>query len=323
MNLVDPTIEFLTEEEYRAAIPEIESLFRASFGRGLGNGYLSWRYLDNPATDLLACVARDTEGRIVANYSASPCIMTTGEGTVRTALSMTTMTHPDYQGRGMFTILAEALYGHMVDSGYSMVWGFPNPISHRPFVERLKWLDIYEIPTMILEVNKVNEKNVLRDSGVLRDDEFDLAYGQNLGLDGMIHLCKNETYLRWRYADNPIHNYCCFALDTNGRARSYAVVKAYGDDGVDLVDFQACDAKDGAALMSSVVRYARDEGRQRVFTWAPRHHFMHGLCERFGFANDLPVTYFGTRALSEVSTNELDVCNYSRWFVQMGDSDVY
>ena len=322
MSATELTIDFLGRETYRESIPKLESLFQSSFGRDMAEGYLAWRYVDNPASDLLACVARDGDV-VVANYSASPCVMTTGDDEIRSALSMTTMTHPDYQGRGLFTTLAEALYGRMAEAGYGMVWGFPNAISHRPFVERLGWFDIYEVPAMQLDIAAARDRAMRPSSSVRYDDEFKLEYERNPSLSNMLHVRKSASYLRWRYAANPLHEYRCLALEEEGCARSYAVVKAYGDSSLDLVDFQARDAEDGAVLLSSVVRHAREGGLDRVHTWAPRHHMMHGLCERLGFANGLPVTYFAACALNAGEVKRLGLQHYGRWFIQMGDSDVY
>ena len=321
MNTPELTVDFLDRESYQRTVPEIEALFQTSFGRALGEGYLAWRYLDNPAGGLLACVARDGD-QIVANYSASPCVMTTGDDEVRTALSMTTMTHPDYQGRGLFTTLADTLYQHMAGRGYAAVWGFPNTLSHRPIVQRLRWFDIYEVPTMTLDISAVRTRALRPGPDVRYDDGFDLDYEPNPTLMGMLHVRKSADYLRWRYAANPLHSYQCLVLCDSGRVRSYAVVKKYGD-ALDLVDFQVRDAEDGAVLLSSVVRHAQDKGLGRVLTWAPRHHLMHGACERLGFANGLPITYFGARAFDADATGRLDLHHYTRWFVQMGDSDVY
>lgn len=321
MSTPELTVDFLDPESYRDAIPEIEVLFQTSFERDLGEGYLRWRYLDNPAGGLLACVARDGD-QIVANYSASPCVMTVGADDVRTALSMTTMTHPGYQGRGLFTTLAQALYGYMADTGHSMVWGFPNALSHRPIVQRLRWFDIYEVPTMTLDVAAVRERAMREGPEVRHDDGFELDYAPNPSLGGMLHVRKSGDYLRWRYAANPLNSYRCLVLQDETRVRSYAVVKEYGD-ALDLVDFQVRDADNGAVLLSSVVRLARDGGRDRVLTWAPRHHLMHGLCERLGFVNGLPITYFGARAFDADAAETLGVHHFDRWFIQMGDSDVY
>ena len=43
---------------------------------------------------------------------------------------MDTMTHPDYQGQGVFTKLAKACYDITAIDGYRVLYGFPNPYSY-------------------------------------------------------------------------------------------------------------------------------------------------------------------------------------------------
>jgi predicted acetyltransferase len=55
------------------------------------------------------CVAVDN-GQIVANYSALPTIVVFGKRKLKTALSLNTMTDPEYAGKGLFITLANMLY---------------------------------------------------------------------------------------------------------------------------------------------------------------------------------------------------------------------
>lgn len=56
-----------------------------------------------------------------------------------TGLSGTTMTHPEYRGKGLFPVLARSTYARMKAANMAMVWGFPNAMSHRGFVRNLNW----------------------------------------------------------------------------------------------------------------------------------------------------------------------------------------
>jgi GNAT superfamily N-acetyltransferase len=70
--------------------------------------------------------------------------MKVGDDDVVATLSLDTMVHPDFRGQGMFTKLAEDLYGRIANDGMPIVYGFPNAQSHGGFVKYLKWVDLVE-----------------------------------------------------------------------------------------------------------------------------------------------------------------------------------
>lgn len=294
----------------------ILSLFEKSFNRSSQREFFTWRYLDNPLQDLLVNVFMDNG--IVANYSASPCIMNIQGCEVKTALSMTTMTHPEYMGRGLFTQLANQLYDHMKHQEYMMVWGFPNNQSHYTFISKLQWKDIYEIPTMRFVINKKYKDT----TEVTTDNDFELNYVKNKSLTELIHVVKDKRYLNWRYAQNPINKYTNFVIADKEYVSSFVVVKQY-EEQLDIVDFQARDKEEGFQLMYRLLAYASTHELEAINCWAPRHHFMHGICEKIGFTNLAPVTYLGARQLNSQALGNVTTMNYSDWFIQMGDSDVY
>jgi hypothetical protein len=307
---------FLNHDTYLQEIPQLVGLFQRSFGRSLDPQYLKWRYVDNPCQDLLVNVHFENEA-IVANYSASPCMLKIDGQSVKTALSMTTMTDPMFAGRGLFNKLACELYEYMTEKNYAMVWGFPNSNSHYAFMNKLKWVDIYEIPTMKFVLNKRVEKNIIYTS----DNQFLLNYERSQYLGDLIHVVKNAKYLQWRYASNPNNQYTNLVISQHGCVSSYCVIKRYNQQ-VDIVDLQAQNRDEGQSLLLQAIQWASENDLGAVNCWAPRHHFMHGLCERLGFTNGEPVTYLGARTLSTVPQSKR-INDYSRWYLQMGDSDVY
>ncbi len=306
---------FLSHDEYLENIDGLAGLFLKSFGRGIRKDFLKWRYVDNPTKEIFVNIIKD-ENRIIANYSASPCQLSINGIARKSALSMTTMTDPEFAGRGLFQKLAEELYDSLQEKGYSAVWGFPNNQSHKTFNTKLKWQDIYEIPTMSLRVNM--SKDLKPSGSVVYDNGFLLEYSPVVSIKDLIHVVKDQTYLQWRYLRNPINAYVNIVVKNGEKASSYCVVKKYNME-LDLVDFQASDAEQGIELIRSVIEYAKEQHLEKINCWAPRHHFMHGICERHGFANGEPITYLGVRSFGAFELS----CDYSDWFIQMGDSDVY
>jgi hypothetical protein len=298
---------------------KLETLFRASFDRQIPLGYLDWRYFDNNQEQLLFAVEiPDLDP--VASYSVFPVDLISDGKTCRTAMSMTTMTHPQCRGKGLFQKLAAELYSQAEVLQISAVWGFPNASSHPTFNDKLCWSDIYEIPTMTLDIAKAETGKLSLSAEVQRDDEFSLDY-PDLPKDGLIRVHRSKSYLSWRYARNPVNTYHNFVLSRQGKVSSYVVTKSYGD-GIDLVDIQPANPQEARALFAHIAKLSLDKGLRQICCWAPTHHSVHGVLERLGFQNSSPVTYFGGRELIPSATSP-GWSNYKNWYIQMGDSDVY
>jgi hypothetical protein len=231
-----------------------------------------------------------------------------------TALSMSTMTDPDYRGLGLFQSLAKELYIKLLDLQYSMVWGFPNNLSHLTFIRKLGWKDIYEIPTMHLDLKEKTTLTIILDF----DDDFEMDYSD---CEPQANICvfKDRNYLRWRFADHPINKYINIVIRNNEKVTSYCVVKQYSNL-LDIVDIQPKDFTEAKELLINVIQYAKEKYLTGINCWCPRHHFLHEIYERLGFVNREPITYFAALQLNVI---EGDIKDYSNWYIQMGDSDVY
>ncbi|NDG65186.1 MAG: GNAT family N-acetyltransferase, partial [Planctomycetes bacterium] len=99
----------VAKPDWPAMKGKLETLFRASFDRPIPLGYLDWRYFDNSQEQLLFAVEIPDHDP-VASYSAFPVDLISDGKTCRTAMSMTTMTHPHWRGKGLFQKLAAELY---------------------------------------------------------------------------------------------------------------------------------------------------------------------------------------------------------------------
>ncbi|HCS74426.1 MAG TPA: GNAT family N-acetyltransferase [Clostridiales bacterium] len=303
--------------QFLGNIENIQHLFRRSFNREIERRYIVWRYVDNPLKHTLVSVNYDN-GNVTANYSACPCYLSYKSITMKSALSMTTMTDPDYRGKGIFPLLARELYDFICQNGYKMVWGFPNHFSHAKFITSLNWSNIYEIPTMVLNLSSYTFKGTIQYE---TDNTFDMSYDDSIIRDDLIHVLKSQIYLKWRYAQNPVNKYYNIVILEHEKVSSYLVFKYYGQC-LDIVDFQVVNYDEAEYLLQAVIGIANDHKLSYINCWAPVHHFIHPLCEKYGFRSSTPITYFGGRILDE-QLDQKDYLNYSNWYIQMGDSDVY
>lgn len=300
---------------------DVKSLFSESFDRDVSLDFLNWRYLDNPFNKILFKTHYESEC-LQASYSVSPTKILVDSKQFDSAISMTTMTHPAARGRGLFPKLAAQLFEFMSENDFKLVYAFPNDMSHRTFIEKLDWQDIYEIPTMVLRDVSKRKLEKFYEDNVVRDDQLELNY-DNLAVQSKIVIKKDSSYLKWRYLKNPNNSYQVFAIQdkSTGKVRSTFITKPYSDS-IDIVDMQPANEEDGQILLSNVIDYFSSEGAKSFSVWCPTHHFMHKIIEKLGFKNESPITYFCGKQLNTFHTKAAWE-DYRSWYIQMGDSDVY
>lgn len=144
------------ELEFRAAgsdAPLLEAyagLFAACFPEAghLHGDYLRWLYRDNPAGAVVGVDAWDGE-RLAAHYACIPAAAQVDGRERRVLLSLNTATHPDYQGRGLFTRLAEATYDAGARAGHALVYGVANANSTPGFLRKLGFAHVASLDARV------------------------------------------------------------------------------------------------------------------------------------------------------------------------------
>ena len=116
----------------------IAALFETVFGVTRPASYGVWKFDENPAGPPITVVAEDA-GRIVGQYMLLPTPLRLGKQRILGAQSLDTMTHPDYRGQGMFTLLANESFSIALTRGVEALYGFPNENSLHGFIRRLNW----------------------------------------------------------------------------------------------------------------------------------------------------------------------------------------
>jgi GNAT superfamily N-acetyltransferase len=131
LTLQSSGIEPAKLQHYAALLSEV-------FGAGpkFTPAALAWRYRDNPAGQVVGADAWAGE-RLAAHYVTCPLTAMVEGVPRRGLLSLNTATHPDFQGRGLFTRLAEATYAAGAAAGYDFVIGVANANSTPGFERKL------------------------------------------------------------------------------------------------------------------------------------------------------------------------------------------
>lgn len=308
----------------------ILNLFRQAFGQEMRLDVWRWRFLDNPADAGRTFIHLMWDGQVLAgHYAVSPVRMRLAGEQALAALSMTTMTHPAYSGRGVFTALARSVYSALAGAGYRLVWGFPNENSHYGFVRKLGWVDVYQVP--MLRARLLARRMPVRPSPHVRpiaafDQQFDDLFSQSLRQFPNC-VVRSADHLNWRYLQHPLRPYQALGLWDGHRALGYVVCKFFNpkEGGLqgDLVDLVLpTDDEAAVELLGHACHVLAEGGALAVNLWLSPHHPVHGLLEKWGFEPGAPVTWLGGRVLdSTLDSASMD--RFRDWYITMGDSDVF
>lgn len=304
-------IRKLNQKDLLNNIESFCDLYRKAFTAPVSRTIIEQRYLENPYKELLMYVAVDN-GKIIANYSAVPISVYVDGIERKSALSLNTMTDPEYEGRGLFTKLATALYEHLANNEYAMIIGFPNNIANHVFNTRLGWSTVLEIPTLKLPLNTC--QIAVDDKNTTFSDTFD-GLISNEYLD-YIHVSLSEEYVAWRFRNNKEKQYRVLSLNNS----NWLVYQFYNEE-INITEISCDDKNSEQMLISKIVSLGKREGYSYITTWCKINTERHNYLEKMGFRISSPIRSFGLRCFDE--SIKKAVYDPRKWFIQMGDDNTY
>ena len=116
--------------------------------RKFSTASLAWLYTENPVGMALGFDAFDGD-QLVAHYVCIPTNILGSAGPLRALLSLNTATLPKYQGRGLFTQLAQTTFEAAKQFGYDCIYGVANQNSTKGFVQKLGFSLVAPLQAML------------------------------------------------------------------------------------------------------------------------------------------------------------------------------
>ena len=320
-------IEFHNFESQPISVTEITQLFQSSFNIKMDEAYWKWRFENNPVSKDITIVYATDEGKLVAYYAVSPVNMINSNGEkVKMALSNMTMTHPDYQGRGLFKSLATQLFDGLKTKGYVGVFGFANSNSHYGFRKNLGWKDIAALNVFTLS------RGTFRDFLIKKplDLNFEINDTSAFDLSGLKKLSRIETgcfhseilanEYNWRFNSIPTNNYKYIEAKLNNQVVGHVVFKQYGDD-LDLMEYWFGDQSEVSKndLLPYLIQYLVQNYSGDINFWSNLHSSEHLVLEKFGFQEKGFNSYFGAIPF----TDNADFLELEKWHYRFTESDIF
>lgn len=301
---------------------QILDLFEVVFKKKLSTDFWNWRFRDNVLNETTIRVVEENE-KIIAHYATSPINFLVDNSTVKAALSMTTMTHPEHNGKGYFKRLAGELFTDLQTDDYAFVYGFPNLNSHFGFINSLAWQDVERIP--VLQLRESLFANVLTCDTNIEFNAIDLFTDQHFLLfeqytsNYRIKLKRDAKYMNWRYKAHPENTYQCF-----GDEKSFVVYKTYNNAGsieIDICEWIVpADLNYIKAVFLHILKNPAltNSSIKAINLWLPLNDPRHLLLEKIGINFGHNLTFLAYRPLGLNPGS-----NISDWYYSFGDSDIY
>jgi hypothetical protein len=312
---------------------KILELFELAFKKSLSKSFWDWRFKNNPFGKELMINLMWEDNILAGHYAVSAIEIDINNETIQASLSGTTMTHPNFQGRRIFSDLAISLYDRIhKDQDIALVYGFPNNKSHYGLVKNILWEDLGIISNFSKKINIVKQDNNSNNFKLNLLSDFNHEHEvfiknkiKELGFN--ISIKRSEKYLNWRYLKCPINNYYCFEIRENEELQGIVIFKIYENKGsesqIDIMEF-ICEP-DYSTIKNTldlIVDFlAKEEFSEITLNmWLSLYDARHLLFEKLNFQIGMPLTYMCAKPFSE---KYKDITNFKDWYISMGDSDVY
>lgn len=296
---------------------KILNLFKKVFKKELSIEYWKWRFRDNLTNQTLIKLAWDDD-KLISHYAVCPIPMLTNGTIFNGALSMTTMTDPDFNGMGLFPKLANELFNELPKRNIELVYGFPNRNSHYAFIKKLNWENICSI--FQFSISNTGRFKSIYDVNSL--ENISQVHLTNIPTDKIeLRINRNIDFYTWRYKNNPINTYHYAEIEKNN-IKNFIIFKTFEYNNNKHIDIVELQIEDDIDLLSSFICHINNTFKlnelSMVNIWMSIFNSQFLMLEKLGFIAQEPITYLGYK-----SFNYLNNITEKQIHFSMGDSDVY
>lgn len=309
---------------------QILNLFEKVFSKKITLDFWKWRFIENPFGPGIIKLLFDNN-LLVGHYAVIPMVVQVKNNLVKAVFSMTTMTHPDYQGQGIFSYLAGETYREAGERGFEFVYGFPNKNSYHGFIKKLDWEDFGRITFFYKELKNnffasTGQKNDIFEIKNF-DDTVDSLW-ERVKKNYCVIIPRTKDFLNWRFIKNPETNYKIYSIKNGEKMSGYVVLKLYKKENEEIghiVDILGENDSITEKLLQVSYNYFFENNIKKILCWMQDSYSTGALMKKEDFArNDFDVeTYFGLKTLKENDDSLKKVEHFNNWYLTMGDSDIF
>lgn len=318
-------------------IPRVILLLKASLGESLlpkSEAYWKWKHVDNPFGDSPVLLAEE-DGNCIGVRAFMRWKWNKQGETFEAVRAVDTATHPDYQGKGVFSKLTTTLLNVCKDKQWQFVFNTPNEKS-LPGYLKMGWRKAGNLPLeiqIIRPLSMIKDRLMVSHKPLLDENKASLSfYFDHPGLNDLLqqhrklHSAVFQTpyspqYLRWRYLENPVAKYYAAGYEDGSALTALLIfrVKAtkWGSE-FRITDLFLSSIKDIKKLRQLINENIRRH----------RAHFVTFAANDFRLLQG--VLRFNTKRLGPIVTvrdilpgQSDDFVNFNRWTPSLGDMELF
>jgi len=304
----------------------LEEMFEKCFDAKSTVGYFDWKYKLNPAGKAIAFVAKHN-GQIAAFYGVIPEYYIMNGKKELIYQSMDTMTHPDFQRKGLFTNLANQTYDHIrASKGKLTVLGFPGEISYPGFIKKLDWSTLIEHKYQFTNEHLFKFRNLGNKISRFKikpvqsfDEEFDQYFRNKVYGHKPISKYLDQAILNWKICDSPMMKYKVVKISEDNEIKGFVIYRIDEKNRIFLVCIDFIVSKHITDFITSVCRYLFSKLHPKaIYTFQSSTNSINEGLRRNGFINNpfskgpfsyrTPLIIYGDRQVDKI--NVFDVKNW-------------
>jgi len=347
-------IEIRTLEE--RDLKFLPGIYREVFDVEKESAFWRWKYFDNPAGRHLMAVAVEADsGRVVGQVGTIPTSMMIAGKKVLGAQTCDIVILPEFQKGGPFFKLHAHATGLLSPAGVEIVFGYSIKKTLKISQRLLKFRSVFPVRRLVrvLDPAEFLKKKVpvaplanmlgkvggrvmhmVHSTGVSVPDgfrvseikDFDGRFDRLMEAVGsriQVMLCKDSSYLNWRYVKCPSVDYKVFAVENDEAVAGFIVVTVLDEDLrrgyiLDLLTDPGIDVT--GALINRAVNYCYEEKADSVNSWSREGSPSWECMRQKGFA--VKETNHNLIVRWELEEGPpVDVTDAAMWDTALGDSD--
>lgn len=301
----------------------ILDLFEITFKKRMSLEYWNWRFDNNIFSNEKFISLAWNKRLLIGHYAVSPLEIVYDNNLLKAGLSMTTMTHPEYGGLGIFPMLAKHTLHSLKDENYSMILGFPNNNSHYGFINGLKWKDINYIAVSTLQKIDFEKKINLNVEYLIPENIDDKIARTFFNSESVLQINKTAKYLTWRYLCHPENSYKILGIDDCFVIyKCYNSTKEKGKVEIDIMEISNNLSINILINILSVI-FTTEENIFCINCWLNIHSAKYKIYEKIGFKLNSPIFYFSNKMIVDNYELSEKALNFKNWDISFGYSDIF
>lgn len=296
---------------------KILDLFKFSFNRDIDREVWRWLSYDCPTGLNRTSIIQDINTHeLVGSYSLLPIRLRLNNREVKASLCNNVNTHPNYQGRGLFTKLG--FYALGLENGFNTTvsLGMPNQKAI-PGHLKVNWKVMCNLPFLVKHNCKVQSHDCIEVKKF--DKEFDDFFRRTAKKFAFIVL-KDHQFMNWRVVSRPDQKYKIYIYRDNNQLKGYVVLKHFKEgeySKTHIIDIHADSHEILHHLISVAESFAYNSDELNM--WTNYHNPYQQVFLNRGFyersSTDLLIIHFNDDKQSEIQDGN--------WWFCLADNDVY